>query len=169
MSIVKTISSQGQNTVNQYTSDNGFTLIEVMIALVLLLVGMLGVISMQYYAIVGNTSSREVRIATTLTADSIEEVRMSSYTLMAEGNETLATTGEALYAGKGYSKKWWIVPNCVSITLTPNNNTCSAALIASCTPNSAALSVSAVRSRTCWQDKDGDWHSVSIDTIRGSS
>jgi prepilin-type N-terminal cleavage/methylation domain-containing protein len=36
-------------------NDHGFSLIEAMVALTVMLVGMLGVMGMQYYSITGNT------------------------------------------------------------------------------------------------------------------
>ena len=53
-------------------SEKGFSLVEVMIALVILLVGMLGIMGMQYYAVSGNATSRELRQATNLGQDMIE-------------------------------------------------------------------------------------------------
>ena len=57
---------------------HGFTLVEVMISMVVLLIGMLGVMGMQYYAIGGNASSRELGMATNLSVEVIERLKSTT-------------------------------------------------------------------------------------------
>ncbi len=145
----------------------GFTLIEVMIALVILLIGMLGVMSMQYYAVSGNTASREMRIATNLSQAIIEQIKSTPYTNLASGTD-LPPAGTAISGGLNFTRSWWVVPDCVGLTLTADNNTCGN-LATACTSDpdgTMVVSVSAVRARTCWTDKYGDNHSVTLDTLR---
>lgn len=157
-----------ENKVHTY-SENGFTLIEVMIALVILLIGMLGVMGMQYYAVVGNTSSREMRIATNLAQERIEQLKLIP--LINLGNDTdepSENAEQSLYAGQSYTRRWWFVTNCVALGLTANNDPCSDTIAAQCNPNASVPAVvsTAIRARTCWADKNGNWHSVSIDSLR---
>ena len=160
-----------ENKVHTY-SENGFTLIEVMIALVILLIGMLGVMGMQYYAVVGNTSSREMRIATSLAQERIEQLKLIPLiNLDNDTDEPSENAEQSLYAGQSYTRRWWVVPNCVALRLGANDDPdpCDEATAAECNPNStvgAAVVSTAIRARTCWADKNGNWHSVSIDSLR---
>ncbi len=52
--------------------------------------------------------------------------------------------------------------------LTADDNTCGN-LAAACTSDpdgTMIVSVSAIRARTCWTDKSGGNHSVTLDTLR---
>ena len=59
---------------NLYQRQRGFTLIEVMIALVILTVGLLGLASLQMSAIKGNHLSDNITSALTLAEDKMEEL-----------------------------------------------------------------------------------------------
>ncbi len=158
-----------ENTTDSLSS-SAFTLIEVMIALVVLLLGVLGVMGMQYYAVAGNTSSREMRIATSLTQEKIEELELVSYTILDNGDDTPALMSEkSIYAGQTYVRRWWVFPDCVALDLPDDDNPCNAALAATCSqdPDGAAtVATSAIRARTCWFDKNNNWRSVSMDSLR---
>ncbi len=62
----------------------GFTLIEVLIALTILLIGLLGVALMQVISISGNTFSKEMAVATGLGQDMVEKLEASTYTATVE-------------------------------------------------------------------------------------
>jgi type IV pilus modification protein PilV len=149
-------------------SNKGFTLIEVMVALVIMLIGMLGVIGMQYYAVTGNTASREMRVATNLTQQIIEQIRSTPYQSLAAGTD--APAGDpTMTGGVNYTRTWWVVADCVALTLAGDDNTCNPALAAVCAsdPDGAVVvQSSAIRARTCWSDKNGANHSVTLDTVR---
>ena len=71
----------------QLTIDNshaGFTLLEVLVALTILSVGLLGVALMQVTSISGNTFSREMAVATQLGQDLLEKLRTYDYTSTTE-------------------------------------------------------------------------------------
>jgi len=152
--------------VNQ--SENGFSLVEVMIALVVLLVGMLGVMSMQYYAVAGNKSSRELRVATNMSGDLIELIKATDYASIAANTDTPLAAGETtLSGGVTFTRRWWVVANCAS--LNANGNLCTNAVNPTCAtvPDGAfPVNASAIRARTCWVDKEGTNHSVTFDTVR---
>ncbi len=61
-------------------SQKGFTLLEVMIAIAIFSIGILGVIKMQIRSQVGNTSARTITQGTTYAQDAIENIMMSTYT-----------------------------------------------------------------------------------------
>lgn len=149
------------------TTDHGFTLVEVMIAMVVLLVGMLGVMGMQYYAISGNTASRELRMATNLSVEMVEQLKSTPYAALASSTDS-PPVGTSISGGVTFSRAWWTMPDCISINFNGDNSTC-AGLMPSCASDpdtTMAVPVSAVRVRTCWTDKDGLPHSVTLDSIR---
>ena len=147
-------------------SEKGFSLIEVMISLVILLVGMLGIMGMQYYAVSGNATSRELRMATNLGQDMIESLKSTPYGNLTSSSDT-PTSGAAISGGINFNRRWWVVSNCIAITLAGDDNSC-AAMAAACTsaPGGVTVPVSAVRARACWTDKTGAIHSVTMDTVR---
>lgn len=147
-------------------STEGFSLIEVMIALVVLLVGMLGIMGMQYYAVSGNATSRELRMATNLGQDMIESLKSTPYGNLSSSSDS-PTSGVAISGGINFNRRWWVVSNCIALTLTSDDNSCTA-LTATCTtaPGGVTVPVSAVRARACWTDKSGGVHSVSMDSLR---
>lgn len=158
--------------VNSF-NDHGFSLIEAMIALAVMLIGMLGVMGMQYYAITGNTSSREMRIATNLALESLEQTKSMSYSAVQNGSDTPYTSLDSSISGglTSFARRWWVVPDCLALNLTSNTDPCNAVIAATCDGNgdpdsSVTVAVSAIRSRTCWQDKNSNYHSVTIDSLR---
>ncbi|MBC8412917.1 MAG: prepilin-type N-terminal cleavage/methylation domain-containing protein [Nitrospira sp.] len=158
---------RGQGSGVRKQRKDGFTLIEVMIALVVLVVGMLGVMGMQYYAVVGNTSSRDMRTATNLTQQLMEQMRSTAYTALTTGNDAPAA-GTAISGGVNFTRRWWVSADCVAMTLTNDDNTCgNLAAVCNSDPDGAlAVQSSAIRARTCWTDKNGVPHSVTMDTLR---
>ena len=60
-------------------NDNGFTLIEVLIAIVILSVGFLGMAALTVGIINGNKFSNDLTTATTLAQDKMEDIRRQDY------------------------------------------------------------------------------------------
>jgi len=60
-------------------NDKGFTLIEVLIAIVILSVGLLGMASLTVAIIQGNKFSNDLTTATTLAQDKMEDIRRLGY------------------------------------------------------------------------------------------
>lgn len=151
--------------IQEKGENKGFTLIEVMVALVVLLIGMLGVMGMQYYAVTGNAASREMRIATNLAQQIVEQVKSTPYANLASNGDA-PILGQAMSGGVNYTRSWWVVPDCVG--LAAGGNVCGGAAPAcSSDPDGGmAVQVSAVRARTCWTDKNGVNHSVTLDSLR---
>ena len=159
--------TQSTDFIRYPRNDHGFTLVEVMVAMVVLLVGMLGVLSMQYYAITGNAASREVRTATGFSTEIIEQLKSTPYANLAV-TPAAPPSGVAITGGVNFTRASWVVPDCVAINFNDDNNSC-AGLVPSCTQDpdtTVVVPVSAVRVRTCWTDKDGLPHSVTLDSIR---
>ena len=147
-------------------SEKGFSLVEVLIALVILLIGMLGIMGMQYYAVSGNAASRELRQATNLGQDVIESLKSTAYGNLSSSNDAPASSA-ALTGGVNYTRRWWVVPNCIAMALTADDNICGV-LAATCTtaPGGVTVPGSAIRARACWTSKSGDVHSVTMDSVR---
>jgi prepilin-type N-terminal cleavage/methylation domain-containing protein len=157
-----------------FRSEKGFSLIEVMIAFVVLLIGMLGIMGMQYYAVSGNAASRELRVATALGQDVVESLKSTPYNvlLLDPDRSDTPVSSPATTGGITYNRRWWVVQNCIAITFSgTDDDTCGAAPQAQCTANgvpdaSVAAPVVAVRARACWTDKNDNPHNVTLDSIR---
>ncbi len=93
-------SSSGIDTVGKTKiNNNGFTIIEVMIAIAILSIGLLGIAKMQVTAIKGNHSSMKFTRATIIAQDQVEILMRSSFAAIvdstvtdADGYETVVTT-----------------------------------------------------------------------------
>lgn len=105
--------------------ERGFTLLEVMIAVFLLAVAIMGAASVTTSVIKGNSSSQTLTTATTLAKDKIEELKASTYTTATEAasmwtGEDYATTNgtvQASAAGSYYSRQW-TAPGATTKTIT---------------------------------------------------
>ena len=64
---------------------NGFTLVEILVAVFVLVVGILGVISVSTTVINGNAFGKRITTATTLAQDKIEELKGTDYTSITSG------------------------------------------------------------------------------------
>ena len=71
--------------MNKIANSSGFTLIEVMIAIFILTVGLLGAAGMAATVINGNAFSKEITTAATLAQDKMEELKNTDYASVASG------------------------------------------------------------------------------------
>lgn len=88
--------------MNEFSNDKGFTLIEVMIAIFILVVGLLGVAGVATTVINGNAFSREITTATTLAQDKMEELKDTTYSNIASGSDTQESI---------YTRTWTSTPD----------------------------------------------------------
>lgn len=146
-------------------SAKGFSLVEVMVALVILLIGMLGIMGMQYYAVSGNANSRELRMATNLGQDMIETLKSTAYDNLAT-NADIPTSNVWISGGLNFNRSWWVVPNCIALTVAGANNLCPNVPAICTVAGVLTAPVSAVRARVCWTDKAGGNHAVTLDSVR---
>mgnify|MGYP002633301230 CR=1 FL=1 len=83
--------------IPETTSSKGFTLIEVMIAIVILSVGLLGMASLTVGIIKGNKFSNEVTTATTLGQDKMEDIRRTGYSSVAAETKAVLPSPDDQY------------------------------------------------------------------------
>lgn len=88
----------------------GFTLIEVMVAILLLTVALLGLAAVTTTVIRGNALSQTLTLATTLARDKMEELKGVNYdalpTLTATDYATAEGTFQTSAAGSYYKREW---------------------------------------------------------------
>ena len=124
----------------KFTNECGFTLIEVLIAIVLLVVGFMAFVQLRGKIIFTNTNNMEKTIATTLAQDMLEDIKefVDNGALLNPANTLASPTwaanvwtanpgGENLNAqgtgGTRYNRSWTIspdgtIPNLYTITMT---------------------------------------------------
>ena len=90
--------------------EKGFTLVEILIALTIFAIGILGVASMQVWGLRGNSSAIWHTQAATFAADRIEKLMTVDYADLADGSETQGDNDE-------YTVSWTVS------TDDPINNT----------------------------------------------
>jgi type IV pilus assembly protein PilV len=83
----------------------GFTLLEVMIALVILAVGLLGLASLQIMAIKSNSYGQQMTVASTMAQNQLEQLRRTTGTLTSGGDSVTDQNGIA------YTRIWTVTPN----------------------------------------------------------
>jgi prepilin-type N-terminal cleavage/methylation domain-containing protein len=100
-------SSKGYNEVkNQNENQRGFSLIEMMIASAVLLIGVLSVASLIGYSISADFSSKNNTIATAAAERQMEQLRSSAFNSLVDGGSILNSSGSITFAGSpvaGYS------------------------------------------------------------------
>lgn len=83
--------------------ENGFTLIEVMIAILILAVGMMAMALLQVTAIRGGSFANQMTQASIYGQDKIEELKNTTYASIANGSDTI-TSGN----GVTYARTWTV-------------------------------------------------------------
>ncbi|HLC15727.1 MAG TPA: prepilin-type N-terminal cleavage/methylation domain-containing protein [Thermodesulfovibrionia bacterium] len=136
-----------QASSNRIYHKDGFTLIEVMVALVLLMVAMLAVGTMQITAIRGNAYSKEMQMATLAGREVVERVMATPYNSVAVGNipgllqEETVTSKDPTNPGLPYKRTWSVTQN---------------------SPFANAITVTAT---VTWEDSSGK-HTIDFITIK---
>jgi type IV pilus modification protein PilV len=135
----------------------GFSLIEVLVALTILAVGLLSLALLQVTAIKGNAGASKSTIATDLAQAKLELFRRATWASIDNSTNTTFDGGTTpVYAnvpadagdnltvrGTLFYRVWRVLPN-------------------------AADSLKTITVWTCWQDDGGNWHSVMLVTQRAN-
>ena len=95
----------GKRHLSKLRDSKGFTLLELMIALVILAVGLLGLASLQVMAIKGNSYGQQMTVASTLAQNQLEQLRQTAGAL-ANGNDSVTDQN-----GITYTRNWQVTPN----------------------------------------------------------
>jgi len=74
--------------MNRLANSRGFTLVEVMIAIAILVIGLLGVAGVATTVINGNALGKEITTATTLAQDKMEELKGTAYASLTSNSDT---------------------------------------------------------------------------------
>ena len=96
----------------------GFTLIEVLIALVILSVAFLALAGLMVQTTKNNSFGGHITEAATFAQDKLEELRASSWVAITSGSDKMTSSG------LGYDRNWTVVPNAIVAPYTePTLNT----------------------------------------------
>lgn len=137
--------------------EEGFSLIEVLVAMTILAVGLLSLALLQVTAIKGNAGASKSTIATDLAQTKLELFRRDAWIAIGNSTNTTFDGGTTpIYAsvpadagdnvtvrGTPFYRIWRVVPN-------------------------ASDSLKTITVWTCWQDDRGNWHSVMLVTQRAN-
>jgi prepilin-type N-terminal cleavage/methylation domain-containing protein len=88
------------------TGTNGFTLLEVMIAMVILAFALLGLAGLQVVSVQGTSRASHITEATTLAQDQLEQLITMSFGSLADGQSNVAGA-----TGVAYDVQWDIDPD----------------------------------------------------------
>ena len=96
--------------LRQPTGTRGFTLIEIMIALFILITALLAMISTTVIIVKANSFSKTLTIATTLTKDKMEQLKNSNYDSLAGGMDYAKADGTVQTGASGamYTRTWTV-------------------------------------------------------------
>lgn len=130
--------------VSRISSKKGFTLIEIMVAIFLLLISLLGLLSLTTTVIKGNAFSKMTTMATTLAKDKLEDIKNKSYDNVVNATDYAASNGTV----SGSSTGALYTRNCTV------------------TPDMPAANMKSVNVQVSWT-WSGTMHNVSASTIIG--
>ena len=116
----------------------GFTVVEVLIALLVLLIGMAGMLSLQLTAMKATGFSRHATEASILAEDRLEYLRTAPVISLTTGSDTVNAGGVVDDTGL-YSRTWTITPGAELTTITV---------------------------AVAWQEQGADDYTISMSTLR---
>ncbi len=139
--------------------NDGFSLIEVLVSLIILAVGLLGLALLQTTAIKGNEIANKSTVATELAQDSLERFRRVAWANVLSQADATAfnTTPTPIYAS---------LPGAAGDSVTVRGTTYYR--IWRVDPNVATATLKTITVWACWQDDRMVWHSVMLVAQRSS-
>jgi type IV pilus assembly protein PilV len=93
----------------------GFTIIEVLVAMVLMAIGMLGIVALMKGATSASGYSRRATEAAILAEDKLEDLRTAPITTAVDGNDRVDASGVANTEGP-FDRTWALVPDGTGLT-----------------------------------------------------
>ncbi|NOZ24892.1 MAG: type IV pilus modification protein PilV [Nitrospirae bacterium] len=171
----------------------GVSLIEVLLAIVILTVGISSVAMMQYMAVAGNAFGRETQIASELGQELLERMRstpvrddsgavniiFSSGAHPTPDDDALLQnpvgSGDPDYdpvtraGGVTFTRIWWVEDDCRSVLIndpSPNELLCTPVPASTCAAGAGMNNVKAVAVRVCWTGKNGSNHSITLNGVK---
>ena len=75
--------------VTQWRDQKGLTLVEILVAIGIIAIAILGLVSVTVTVMKGNTFSKTMTAATTLASDKMEQLKKTSYAGLASGADTV--------------------------------------------------------------------------------
>jgi type IV pilus assembly protein PilV len=98
--------------------ERGFTVVEVLIALLVLLIGMAGILSMQFTSVRANAFSRHATEASILAEDKMEDLRTTPSAALVSDGDTVDARGNSDPQGF-FTREWEVLPGTpISIKVT---------------------------------------------------
>ena len=100
-------SKAARTSEKERVGEQGFSLVETLIACFILMFGLLGMASLLSYAVATNLENKSDAFATTLAVRKMEELKGQPSTALADGGCTLASSGDIDFSGtavSGYSQ-----------------------------------------------------------------
>ncbi len=135
--------------------ENGFSLIEVMVALTILAVGLLALALLQTTAIKGNSLAAKSTVAMQLAQDQLEKFRHTSWA-------TIASTSAGGYNTATMTPVYGGFPGSEGDVVTIRGVNYYRAWFV----NNVSTTLRTITVWTCWQDERQNWHSVMLQTQR---
>ncbi len=132
----------------RFSDRNGFTLIEVMIAILILAIGMMAMALLQITAIRGGSFSNQITQASIFGQDKIEELKNKSYTDTDLSNGTHVDNSPPSANGVVFTRSW---------TVTESNPPS--------TTGTASSKMKTIDLRVSWTGPQGNSHNVQFSTI----
>ncbi|MBE0569136.1 MAG: prepilin-type N-terminal cleavage/methylation domain-containing protein [Deltaproteobacteria bacterium] len=141
------------------TDEEGFSLLEVLISLVILAVGLLALALFQVTAIKGNSIASKWTTATQLTQERLENFRHAPWAGISSSPAAAYDTGtmRPQYAN--------IVANAGDNVLVPGTGT---RYYRAWFVNNDSATLRTITVWTCWQDDQSNWHNVMFTTQRAN-
>jgi type IV pilus assembly protein PilV len=97
--------------------ERGFTVIEVLIAMLVLLIGMAGILTLQLTAMQATSFSRHATEASILSEDKMEALRTMPINLLSDGSDQVDARGVPDEEGL-YTRAWTVTPGASTTALT---------------------------------------------------